>query len=387
MNAVPLAVLAAAAVAVYAYAGYPLLLALLARARPRRRAHVLHEWPRISVSVPAYNEERQIAAALDAILATDYPPGLRQVVVVSDASTDGTDAIVRGYADQGVVLVRMPERGGKTAAENAAAPFLTGEIVVNTDASVRVAPGALMALVQALADPAVGVASGRDVSVAAPAANANAGESGYVGYEMDVRRLESRMGGIVGASGCLYAIRARLHRLPLPEGLSRDFAAVLLARRAGFRAVSVEAAVCTVPRAGSLRAEYRRKVRTMSRGMRTLAHLRELLNPIRHGAFAWMLASHKVARWLVPWALALAFSAVVAQAPDQPWAMWIAAAGGVLLANAGLALALPSERLPRAMAIPAYVVLGNLAAIDAGIRAVAGRGYAVWEPTRREAVA
>src|SRR5207244_8057022 len=96
---------------------------------------------------------------------------------------------------------------------------------------------------------------------------ANRGERTYVGYEMWVRDLETRLrggggggGGIVGASGCLYAIRAGLHREFVPENLSRDFAAALIARRHGLRAVSVPGAVCFVPRGASLRQEDRRHV-------------------------------------------------------------------------------------------------------------------------------
>src|SRR5439155_21767744 len=95
---------------------------------------------------------------------------------------------------------------------------------------------------------------------------ANHGESWYVGYDMWVRLLETRVAGIPGAAGCFHAVRAPIHLRVLPEDISRDFAAALLAREHGLRAVSVESAVCTVPRVPSLRKEYRRKVRTIVRG-------------------------------------------------------------------------------------------------------------------------
>ena len=380
----------AAALAGYAYAGYPLLLWIAGRVRRRSDAAppAGWEWPRVSITVPAYNEEREIAATLNGLLALDYPPERRQIVVVSDASTDRTDDIVRGYAGRGVELVRMPRRSGKTAAENAAAARLTGDVVVNTDASIRIPPGSLKALVAAFADPRVGLASGRDVSVARLDAAANPGEGRYVGYEMWVRRLETRAGGIVGASGCFYAIRADLHRTRLPEGLSRDFAAALVTRRAGYRAVSVDEAVCLVPRTASLRGEYRRKVRTMTRGMQTLAHLRRLLDPVRHGRFAWMLFSHKLCRWAVPWAAALAFAAVLVLAPSEVWARVVAALGIAGLTLAAIGIMWPENRsLPRLLALPTYAVMGNAAALHASLRALFGARNAVWEPTRREPAA
>src|SRR5207245_2850849 len=129
---------------------------------------------------------------------------------------------------------------------------------------------------------------------------ANPGEQTYVGYEMWVRGLETRVFGIVGASGCLYAIRKDLHMRSLPEALSRDFAAALAARECGLRAVSVPQALCFVPRSASLRQEYWRKLRTVTRGLTTLWYKRSLLNPARYGLFAWLLFSHKVCRCLTP---------------------------------------------------------------------------------------
>jgi cellulose synthase/poly-beta-1,6-N-acetylglucosamine synthase-like glycosyltransferase len=337
----------------------------------------------VSITVPAYNEEGQIAGALDSLLALDYPSDRMQIVVVSDASSDRTDEIVRSYAAGGVHLLRQPERRGKTAAENMAAGVLTGEIVVNTDASIRIHRGSLKHIVAPFRDSRVGLASGRDVSVGTAEGDANKGEAGYVGYEMWIRDLETRVSGIVGASGCFYAIRLPLHRLELPESLSRDFAAALNTREHGYRAISVRDATCTVPRAGSLRKEYRRKVRTMMRGMETLAHKRALLNPFRFGLFSWMLFSHKICRWLVPWVGVLGVVGLAMLSPERPWA-----AGLVLLFLLHVFLAVAAwrssrERLPRILAVPAFAVMGNVAAIHATIRALHGDRDATWEPTRR----
>src|SRR3989441_6800567 len=370
----------------YTYIGYPALLKLAGSLRrASRRAAPPQQWPSISITIPVHNEVEVIAGTLARILELDYPAERRQILVVSDASSDGTDAIVSGLADRGVELLRLPERCGKTAAENAARAHLRGAIIVNTDASVRIAPQALKPLVAAFADPTVGVASGRDVSVARVGAEANAGESTYVGYEMWVRDLETQVSGIVGASGCLYAIRAELHAQFVPEDLSRDFGAALLARRRGFRAVSVPAAICFVPRSASLRQEYRRKVRTMARGLRTLWWLRELLNPLRWGLFAWMLASHKLCRWLVPWAFPCAALALAALATGVGWARSALAALGLIAALASIAWRRwGGKPTPRVLALPVYLIAGNIAALHAWLVALRGARTAVWEPTRRE---
>jgi cellulose synthase/poly-beta-1,6-N-acetylglucosamine synthase-like glycosyltransferase len=373
----------------YSYAGYPILLWLVAAVRPRRA--VLRdpaEWPLISITIPAYNEVRSIADTLEAVLDSEYPVERRQIVVISDASSDGTDEIVARFASRGVDLVRQPRRMGKTAAENAAREVVRGQIVLNTDASVRIDRQSVKRLVRAFQDPTVGVASSRDVSVARVDVASNAGESAYVGYEMWVRALETRVSGIVGASGSLFAIRSDLHGEFLPEALSRDFAAALVARLHGYRAVSVTEAICFVPRGASLRQEYRRKVRTMTRGLATLVHFRKLLNPFRYGTFAWMLGSHKLVRWVLPWAtLALALALVVSAASSAV-SRALLAIGVTVSALAALGWLWPMSReMPRVVAIPAYTASGLVAGLHAWIRLLAGHQVATWEPTRREASA
>jgi cellulose synthase/poly-beta-1,6-N-acetylglucosamine synthase-like glycosyltransferase len=376
----------AAAIPAYAYVGYPAILWCLSRRRRPGGAAGSAERPVVSITVPAYNEETAIAATLDRLLELDYPRERLQLVVVSDASTDRTDEIVRSYASRGVELVRLPQRAGKTAAENAVGPHLRGAIVVNTDASVRVHPASLQPLIAAFEDPTVGVASGRDVSVAHVGDDANVGESGYVGYEMWVRDLETASGGIVGASGCFYASRVELHRQRVPEALSRDFAAPLIAHERGFRAVSVPDALCFVPRAVSLRREYRRKVRTMRRGLQTLYYKRHLMDPVRHGRFAWMLISHKLIRWLVPWALALGCVAGLFVAGRVPaLRVPLALALGFAAACAAIGWARPERRLPRVIALPAYLVWGLIAGAHAWIDVLRGNLTPTWEPTRRAA--
>jgi hypothetical protein len=375
---------------VYTFVGYPLLLAAgaaLARRVPGRKCEEAgSELPEVSITVPVHNEAHQIRDVLRSLVELDYPADRRQILVVSDGSTDGTDEIVREWADRGVELLRVDERGGKGAAENAARHRLRGEIVVNTDASIRIRPDALRHLVRHFADPSVGVVSGRDVSIAAREADANRGEAGYVGYEMWIRDLETRLGGIVGASGCLYATRRELHRVHVPPELSRDFASALIARERGYAAVSEPEAVCYVPRTGSLEREYRRKVRTVARGMATLWAWKQLMNPLAQGSFAWKLLSHKVCRWLVPWALVATGLGLGLLAGTRPWAGAAFAGGalGVALGAGGWLLAREDRGLPSVLAAAAFFLMTNVAVMHAGFRAAGTGSERMWEPTRRE---
>jgi cellulose synthase/poly-beta-1,6-N-acetylglucosamine synthase-like glycosyltransferase len=375
--------------ACYAYVVYPLILKLfdLLAPPPQAVSPTGFDWPRISISLPIHNEEASIRATLESLLALEYPTSRRQVVVISDGSTDRTEQIVTEFAGQGIELLRLPNRVGKTAAENAAIPYLRGDIVVNTDATTRIPPTSLKSLIGAFRDPRIGVASGRDVSVGDGQSGANIAESRYVNYEMWVRALESRVGSIVGASGCFYAIRRNLHETLLPAGLSRDFASALTARERGYRAVSVDDAICYVPRTHSPRLECLRKIRTMTRGIQTLWYKRGLLDPTRFGAFALMLASHKLARWLVPLGLPAALSGIVMLALRYHLlaALLLAASLPVSIGILGL-LWPPDRSMPRLLAASGFVTGGIVAGLMAWVMVMRGDNRPTWEPTRRGAV-
>lgn len=368
----------------YAYLLYPLLLKLVSGGAGRLPSSDPATWPMITIAMPAYNEEKSIAATIDSLLALDYPADRRQIVVMSDASSDRTDEIVKSYADRGVELVRMPQRTGKGQMENLAAHRFTGEIVVNTDATIRIPPEALKPLIRVFQDQTLGCASGRDISVGRLEAESVRGESGYVGFEMWLRGLETQAGGIIGASGCYYAIRRPLVNESFPAELSRDFSAPLHTRLNGLRTVSVEDAVCLVPRARSLKAEYRRKVRTMARGLRTLFAFKRLLNPLSYGRFAWMLFSHKLARWLVFLFLPLMIPGLLLLSPTLPMAVFVA--GGLLIGAVCAAVAWrwpEGKPMPRLLSLPAFAMLTCVAAFQSWMRALSGRNDAIWEPTRR----
>jgi cellulose synthase/poly-beta-1,6-N-acetylglucosamine synthase-like glycosyltransferase len=370
----------------YAYLGYPAIIWLVAKRRGRGvPAQDPGSWPPVTITLPVYNEEKAIAATLESLLALDYPPDRRTILVVSDASTDRTDEIVRGYADRGVSLLRLPHRMGKTAAENAAAQVVTDPIVVNTDATVRVVPHALKSLVRVFEDPGIGLGSGRDVSVGDQQLETNRDESSYVDYEMRIRSLETRAGSIVGASGCLYAVRNGLIDPEFPEALSRDFGAALAVVEQGFRAVSVNDAICLVPRTRSLRSEYRRKVRTMTRGLNTLWYQRKMLSP-RQRLIAFSLWSHKLTRWLMLLLLPLLPLGVILLVRPGTTVLLGLIVGAALLGAFGLlGIFWPMTRKPpRPFAVLGFLLIAVVAGLAAWIQFFRGEHRAVWEPTRRQ---
>jgi len=112
-----------------------------------------------------------------------------------------------------------------------------------------------------------------------------------------------------------------------------------------------------------------------------------LLNPFRYGAFAWILASHKVSRWLMPHVAMVVLATLAWRAQGEPGALVGVGIAGVAMLCGWLGWVWPEgRRLPKVLAVPAYVVIGNLAALHASLRAVSGEPTPTWEPTRREAV-
>lgn len=363
------------AAVLYAYAGYPLMLWVLSRLRPRpiERATIL---PTVSVIIAARNEEGVIKEKIANTLALAYPPHQLEIIVASDASDDATHACVREFADRGVRLVASSERRGKEYAQRLAIQGSRGEIFVFSDASVLLDEDALRLLVENFADPTVGAVSSEDVSVSLDGERTPEGL--YVRYEMMVRRLESRVGSLVGLSGSCFAIRRDLC-MCWPEGLASDFMAALHAARAGYRAVVDPRVRAYVKVVGSPRDEFRRKRRTFLRGITVLMDQADLINPVRFGFFALELLSHKLLRFAMPGLLMTTWTSSLLLS----WQPFYAAIFALQTLFYGLAIVGRPPASVRAARAAHYVVLVNLAVAEAWGRYLIGDRQVVWEPSKR----
>jgi cellulose synthase/poly-beta-1,6-N-acetylglucosamine synthase-like glycosyltransferase/peptidoglycan/xylan/chitin deacetylase (PgdA/CDA1 family) len=286
------------AILFYIYVGYPVLLALIVRVRGPRPVRRGDRLPSVSLVISAHNEANVIRRKLENTGRLDFPRDLLEVVVVSDASTDGTDEIAAEYtARRGVIVARQPERVGKTVGLNRTVPNLRGEIVVLSDANAMYEPNALKMLVRNFADPQVGCVTGEARYVEGSQTAADTGERAYWDYEIRLKRLETAIGSMVGGDGAIYAIRAHLWK-PLPSTAINDFLNPLQIVNAGWRAVYEPDAICYEDTAGTVGREYHRRVRIVSRSWRAVFQVPEVLNPFRTGWFSVSLVSHKLLRWL-----------------------------------------------------------------------------------------
>jgi cellulose synthase/poly-beta-1,6-N-acetylglucosamine synthase-like glycosyltransferase len=282
----------------YAYVGFPMVAVV--RGLLRREERFDHAaTPTVSVVIAAHNEGAVISSKLENILALDYPRDRLAVVVASDGSTDETAARVLAAGSDRVRLLDLPRRG-KGPTLNDAVAESSGEILVFTDADVVTPPEAMRHLIAPFADPRVG-------AVAAEKRDRDHGDTGTARASWrarrTVRRMLSRGGSVSGAQGHLYALRRELYR-PLPPDVVDDFAIPAQALLAGRRLVYAPGAVVSpLPGAFATDAprtvQFRRRVRLTALWLRALWAVRELLNPLRHGFFAFQLLSHKLLRRLL----------------------------------------------------------------------------------------
>src|SRR5213082_1465425 len=312
----------AVVVVLHTYAIYPLLLILLdavEQARStwryiggteRRRPAAQLGLPHVSVLVAAYNEASCIGQRIENLLAQDYPADKIEIIVGSDASTDGTDAIVQHYAARSVKLSRG-ERAGKAGVLARIIGLARGDVLILTDANSEFEKDAIRRLVQPLRDPVVGLVCGRlrlHSPLGAPVA-----EGAYWKLESMLKLYESRRGCVMGANGGIYAVRKHLFP-PLPAGtVVDDFVAALRVLQNGYEVQYEPEAVAHEETAPGHADEYKRRVRIAAGCFRALSQYRNLMAP-RHGFTAFALWSHKVFRWFVPHAMVVALLANLALA-------------------------------------------------------------------------
>jgi cellulose synthase/poly-beta-1,6-N-acetylglucosamine synthase-like glycosyltransferase len=361
----------------YTYVGYPALAMLLGRVLRRRVVNGPHH-PTVSIVIAAHNEAARIGATLENKLALDYPPHKVQIIVVSDASTDGTDAIARQVGGPRVLVLRQEPRRGKTAALNIGVKQATGDIVVFADANSMYAADALHLLVRNFGDPQVGYVTGR--LVYGGRTGSGVGSTAYMAYEDVLRRSETRLGSIVGVNGGIDAVRRSLY-VPMQDEQLPDFVLPLSVVQRGYRVVYEPDAVLNETSLASSREEYRMRVRVALRAWWTLAEMRALLNVRRYGLFSVQLFSHKALRYVAFGGLATLYVAALTLWSSGAWyrLVGVAGSGFLMLAAVGSVL----ERLGGSawiVSVPYYFIVINAAACHALVKFVRGRRQTTWTP-------
>ncbi|MCA9743956.1 MAG: glycosyltransferase family 2 protein [Deferribacteres bacterium] len=370
------------ALIIYVYAGYPVLLLLMKHLRGQRLHRQQEIEPKVTLIISAYNEEDVIAKKLKNSLELDYPADKLEIIVISDQSSDATDEIVQGFADRGVKLHRMSERGGKTMGLNAVVPNAEGEIVIFSDANAMYDRNVVRMMVRNFADSEVGAVTGESRYAIDEGDTSTDSENLYWRYELALKRMESGLGSLVGGDGAIYAIRQKLYRQLNPSDLS-DFVNPLQIVVQGYRNVYEGEAFSYEKGGESFEKEFRRKVRIVNRAWRGMMSMRQLLNPLRYGFFAIQAISHKLLRWLVPVFMVCAFVSNLFLVEVEPFyrVMVLLQSAFYLFAGIGL-LKREQTEISKIFYVPYYFCLVNWASLKGILENYQGHTYTVWNTVR-----
>jgi cellulose synthase/poly-beta-1,6-N-acetylglucosamine synthase-like glycosyltransferase len=364
----------------YVYVLYPALVTAFAAryGRPVRRGDLL---PSVTIIVTVYNEEKCIRSKLDNLAELNYPRELVDVLVVSDASSDSTEAIASSYDRLLVRVLRVEGRQGKTACQNAAASSAKSEVLVFTDATTLLAADAVRRLVENFADAAIGCVAGRLAYVTESENLTGSGGRAYWDYEVRLRAGESLLGSLVGVSGCLYAVRRSAYRHIHPHLIS-DFVIAMRMREQGLRTILAADAICFEATLDRGHQELAMRTRVAARSINALVAEWRFLNPVRYGLFAWQLWSHKVLRYATPLLWLTAIGANIALAGQTPYLILLLAQFALIAAGAmGYLLQQRGHKLGP-LTRPYYFLLTNVASLVATLRYLRGERMVTWTPIR-----
>ncbi|MGO8899578.1 MAG: glycosyltransferase family 2 protein [Isosphaeraceae bacterium] len=369
----------------WTYLGYPCFLGLIARFRSRKLLSEAIE-PTVSVIISAFNEQKHIGRKLTNTLEMDYPQEKLEVIVASDCSTDRTHEIVEQIWDRGVKLVILPQRGGKTAAQNAAALQAAGEILVFTDATTILRSDALRELVKGFSDPRVGCIDAPHESVSQSETVVGQGGRAYRRYETVIKDLEAQVNSLIGVTGCLYAVRRTLYE-PLDPDLISDFVIAGKVYSKGYISIPSYGVVTREIAHEDVSKEFEMRVRIVIRSIHGLVREARMLNPLRYGFFSFQLLSHKVLRYLVPEFLlgTLVLSSVLSRAGTTLSGLYLALFLGQLFFYVAALLGWLSLRLRIRVPlvhIPFYFVVANLAALWGLVQYLLGERRVTWTTVR-----
>ncbi len=364
----------------FSYFIYPLILKGISVRRviaPNLQAESL---PGITLIITAHNEEARILSKLLNTQEIDYPKELLEIIIASDCSTDKTDEIVASYHQNGVRLVRADERKGKEYAQLCAIREAKGEILVFSDVATHIEPDAFSKLVRYFDDPHVGAVSSEDRFISQD--GSVVGEGVYVKYEMWLRGLESQRAGLVGLSGSFFAARRAVCEewdIASPS----DFNTALNCARQGLVAISAPDVVGIYSDVKDPSLEYRRKLRTIIRGITAISRHPEALNPFKMGMFAFQVWSHKILRWAVPWfMLSLLVSSVILS--GQHWFFCLALLAQLAFyALVAMGYLSSNLRSYTVIKIPYFFAQVNLAIAAATIMFLRGERMTTWSPSKR----
>lgn len=374
----------------YNYFLYPLLLFIINKFSRENNTLItdLNFLPEVTFVVSAYNEEEVIADKIRNCLELDYPEDLLEILVVSDASTDKTDEIVKKLSaqDSRLRLLRQNERQGKSIGLNSAVEHATGEFIVFSDANAMYEKDALRQLVKYFANQQVGYVVGKALYYDGTGEPAAENEGLYWRYETFIKQLESDFHSVCVGDGAIYAIRKSLYRDLKADDIG-DFANPLMIASEGYLGVFNPEAICYEHAAGDYQKEFFRKRRIVNRSWRAFKRYIKLFNIREQYKFIFELFSHKILRWF-NWLLLLTLfisNLLIVLLQPSPFFMFflLLQIGFLFLAAVGWWYRDKEAELPIFIYLPYYFLTVHFAAFLGIWDEFRGVRWTTWDHVRK----
>jgi len=286
----------------YTYLFYTLLLMSIrwfkGMMHTKSKASLPDELPSVTLLIAAYNELDILGEKIENNSAIDYPGDKLKIVWITDGSDDGSPDILRKYPDH--IVYHQDVREGKTSAINRGMQFVDTPFVIFTDANTMINRESIKLITGEFADSNTGCVSGEKRISTSKVDNAvGTGEGIYWRYESYIKKLESDISTSIGCAGELFGIRTGLFESIDKNVINDDFYISMQVIRKGYNVKYCPEAYAVEKPSINIQEELKRKIRIATGGIQSLVMMKDMLNPLKHGFFAFQFLSHKVFRWTV----------------------------------------------------------------------------------------
>lgn len=374
----------------YAFLGYGLAIAILARLRPQPVAQQPNndaDFPTLTLIVPCFNEVDFIQQKIDNSLALHYPADKLEIIFISDGSDDGTADVIAQQS--GIVAMHRPERLGKAAAMNRAVAVAKGAVLVFCDANTALNQNALREIARHYADPKIGAVAGeKRIAQGGAAAASEVGEGFYWKYESALKKWDAQFYTIVGAAGELFSCRKNLYEELPQDSILDDFMLSMRIAEKGYRVVYEPGATATETASANVEEEMKRKIRIAAGGWQSVSRLKKAINPFFNFTLFFQYVSHRVLRWTVtPFLLVgiFIFNHFLLNEGLLYAAVLMGQYAFYALAFVGHLLSLQKIKI-KVFFIPYYFVVMNYCALAGFFRFIRGQQKATWERSKRASI-
>jgi len=344
-------------------------------------------YPRISILIAAYNEEKVIAQRIKNIAEMDYDFSKVELFIGSDCSSDRTNSILQEYSNKysWLKIYLSDQRMGKAGILNELVKLVNGEILLFSDANTHFKNDVLKNIINDFQDRTVGGVCGRLVLTDnEDVRKESVEETNYWAYETFIKKAEGKLGIQISANGGIFAIRKELFtEIPLQKAVTDDLFISLSVVAQGYRFTYSENSIAYENIGKDVKQEFNRKVRFSATNFETLIFHKSLLSG-KNFLLSYAFFSHKVSRWILPFLLISLFilSIFVAQFSLLAQLLFLFQIVFYIAGIAGYLLALEKIRIPF-FSLPYFFIVANIAILQGFNKFIQKKHSVIWESTER----